>query len=99
MNENFESAGEWTFTLEREESKLEYLEKPPTPDLTLVYDVIFSLQEPLDNGPLFCEFHFYQRVAKPDLSKWTCYLIINDKYIYSNALNPFYIICVRHKVF
>ncbi|XP_076441731.1 uncharacterized protein LOC143280874 isoform X3 [Babylonia areolata] len=28
--------------------------------------------EPLDNGPLFCEFHFYQRAAKPDLIQgWT----------------------------
>lgn len=30
---------------------------------------IFSVKEPLDNGPLFCEVHFYQRVAKPDSSK------------------------------
>ena len=28
--------------------------------------------EPHHNGPLFCELHFYQRVAKPDLIKqWT----------------------------
>ncbi|XP_025105212.1 serine/threonine-protein kinase VRK1-like isoform X2 [Pomacea canaliculata] len=28
--------------------------------------------EPLDNGPLFCEFHFYQRAAKPEfIAEWT----------------------------
>ena len=26
-------------------------------------------QEPLSNGPLFCELHFYQRVSKPEMSK------------------------------
>ncbi|KAL8619650.1 hypothetical protein ACOMHN_019705 [Nucella lapillus] len=29
-------------------------------------------QEPQDNGPLFCELHFYQRVAKPEsVSEWS----------------------------
>lgn len=41
---------------------------PKTPSLS-TNACTDSFQEPLSNGPLFCELHFYQRVSKPDMSK------------------------------
>lgn len=41
-------------------------------ECALIYcanDTIITLQEPSENGPLFCELKFYQRAARPDLSK------------------------------
>ena len=42
----------------------------------IMYDYIaldlissLSLQEPHANGPLFCELHFYMRIAKPEMSE------------------------------
>lgn len=41
--------------------------------------------EPLENGPLFCEFHFYQRAAKADMvNEWKT--VKNLKYL---AIPPF----------
>jgi len=38
-------------------------------DIYQVLTIYNYLQEPHDNGPLFCELHFYQRAAQPDMSK------------------------------
>lgn len=36
---------------------------------TVPSNTVIPLQEPSENGPLFCELKFYQRAARPDLSK------------------------------